>query len=142
VTTDKASRRRHADALRDVADELDPPKVDEPARLAPDVEDAVDAFARSPLGQHVGKVARAVRVPGVRGRPKSRAPTTKADARLLSARDVARFLRVRRETVALLILTRQIRTVEVNGRPRIPATEVDRLTREGFDVARSSRRRR
>jgi len=40
------------------------------------------------------------------------------------------------KTNAVVIDTGRIRTVTVNGRVRIPASEVERLAREGFDVTR------
>jgi hypothetical protein len=42
----------------------------------------------------------------------------------------------RTKTIAVLIDAKKIRTVKVNGRVRIPASEVERLAREGFDVTR------
>ena len=58
--------------------------------------------------------------------------------KLLSAAEAARRLGVSRgKTIAVLIDEGKIRTVPVNGRLRIPASEIDRLVREGFDVTRS-----
>jgi excisionase family DNA binding protein len=65
------------------------------------------------------------------------------DVRLLSAREAARRLGVSRgATIAELIAAGKLRTVRVNGRERIPASEVERLAREGFDARQSAPRRR
>jgi excisionase family DNA binding protein len=92
----------------------------------------------------VAKATKSVkRIRGLRGTSTPRAAATKPDARLLSAREVARRLGVSRgKTIGVLIDTGKIRTVVVNGRVKIPASEVERLTREGFDVTRSAPRRR
>jgi excisionase family DNA binding protein len=137
MTADKASRRRQADRLRDVADELDPPEVEPLPPLPGDVEATVRDFARSHIGKRVAKAAENIpRIPAVRRRPK-RLPEEKRDARLLSAREAARRLGVSRgKTIAALIDSGRLRTVTVNGRVRIPASEVERLAREGFDTTR------
>jgi hypothetical protein len=58
--------------------------------------------------------------------------------RLLSARAAARLLGVSRgKTIAVLIDTGKVRTVVVNGRKRIPLSEIERLSREGFDTRQS-----
>lgn len=67
----------------------------------------------------------------------SRASAKRAH-QLLSLREAARRLGVDRgTTLAELIEQRRLRVVHVNGRPRIPAAEVERLAQEGFDTSTS-----
>jgi excisionase family DNA binding protein len=62
-------------------------------------------------------------------------PRRGARGQLLSLREAARRLGIDRgATLATLLETRQIRGTKVNGRVRIPASEVDRLVRDGFDT--------
>src|SRR6266545_8300192 len=56
----------------------------------------------------------------------------RAECRLLSMREAARRLGVSRtRTLPDLIRDRRIRTVTVNGRPKVPMEEVERVEREG-----------
>jgi hypothetical protein len=65
------------------------------------------------------------------------------ERRLFSARAAAQMLGVSRgRTIAFLIDTGQVRTVEVNGRKRIPMSEIDRLASVGFDTRQSPGRTR
>jgi len=65
-----------------------------------------------------------------KARPASRPTTT--NAQLLSSREAARRLGVdRNTTLAKLIRTGQLRTVETSGRIRIPAAEVERFAKAG-----------
>lgn len=64
-----------------------------------------------------------------RERPKRR----NREARLVSKRAAARALGIDRSTTLEdLIHDKQIRTVPVRGHLRIPATEIERLTRDGI----------
>lgn len=64
-------------------------------------------------------------------------------AQLLSQREAARRLGVdRNTTLVALIRTGQLRTVEVNGKRKVPASEVERLAQEGFDSTMPEPRRR
>jgi excisionase family DNA binding protein len=74
-------------------------------------------------------------------RPRHRRP--RPDARLLSQREAAHRLGVDRNTTLVdLIRTGQIRTVEVNGKRKVPASEVERLAQEGFDTSQPEPKRR
>jgi len=68
----------------------------------------------------------------------------RAECRLLSMRQAARRLGISRtRTLPDLIRDRRIRTVTVNGRPKVPAHEVERIEREGtasFSVANKAKR--
>ena len=58
--------------------------------------------------------------------------------RILSQREAAKRLRISREsTLQYLIADKKIKTIMVNGKEKIPATEVERLSREGFCTNRS-----
>lgn len=62
-----------------------------------------------------------------------------APARLLSMRAAAERLRVSRSrTLAMLIREKRIRVVMVNGRPRIPASEIERIEAEGTEPANTN----
>ena len=64
-------------------------------------------------------------------------------AQLLSQREAARRLGIdRNTTLVALIQTGQLRTVEANGKRKVPATEVERLAQEGFDSTMPKPRRR
>ncbi len=61
----------------------------------------------------------------------------------LSYRQAAQLLRIDRGTTLKdAIETGNIKTVEVNGRRKIPLKEVQRVAEEGFDVRRARPRRR
>lgn len=66
-----------------------------------------------------------------------RGPAPRAPKSLLSLREVAKRLGIRNESVPDLIADRKLKTVKVNGKPKVPASEVERLAREGFDTRRS-----
>ena len=54
---------------------------------------------------------------------------------LLSFREAAKRLGVDRNKVLPELVRRgELRTVDVNGQKRIPAEEIERLARQGFDV--------
>src|SRR4051812_17622002 len=64
-------------------------------------------------------------------------------SKLLSLRQAARLLGIDRNiTLHELISSGQLKTVSANGKVRIPADEVERLCREGFDSTRAPRRPR
>lgn len=61
--------------------------------------------------------------------------SSRRSQQLLSLREAARRLGVDRgTTLAELIAQKRLRVVQVNGRPRIPAAEVERVSSEGFDT--------
>lgn len=54
---------------------------------------------------------------------------------LLSFREAARRLGIDRgRTLSELVARGELKVVDANGRKKVPATEVERLAREGFDV--------
>jgi excisionase family DNA binding protein len=53
---------------------------------------------------------------------------------ILSFREAAKSLGIGRDTLRILIRAGEVRTVQVNGRTRIPRLEVERLASEGFSV--------
>jgi excisionase family DNA binding protein len=65
------------------------------------------------------------------------------DRRLLSIATAAQRLGVSRNTtMRYLIQDRRIRTIKLNGRVRIPASEVERVEAEGFRPVRAGHRAR
>jgi hypothetical protein len=63
--------------------------------------------------------------------------------RLLSLREAARVLGVsRNRTLPVLIREGRVRVVTVNGKPKIPADEVERISREGTGAFTPSRAKR
>ena len=57
---------------------------------------------------------------------------------VLSLREAARQLGIdRNRTLKALLASGQVRTVQVNGKKKIPASEVDRLAQHGFDTSRT-----
>lgn len=59
---------------------------------------------------------------------------------LLSQREAAKLLGIGRDTLAELIGLKKLRTTKVNGQPRIPRSEVERLAEQGIDTTTSSHR--
>ena len=67
----------------------------------------------------------------------------KPEKRLLSFRQAAQRLGIdRNQALHILIKTKQLRTVQANGRTRIPLTEIERLAQEGFDLTRTPPRKK
>lgn len=63
----------------------------------------------------------------------------RGERRLLSMREAASMLGVSRtRTLPLLVKDRRIRVVTVNGRPKVPREEVERIEREGTGSFRPS----
>jgi excisionase family DNA binding protein len=57
---------------------------------------------------------------------------------LVTPADAAQMLGVSRgRTIQVLIDTGQLKSVQINGRTRIPMAEVERLAHQGFDVRQS-----
>ncbi len=66
----------------------------------------------------------------------------KEEKALLSLRAAAKLLGVARDsTLKELIVSGWLKTVDVNGRKKIPAAEVERLAHEGWELPQRSRRR-
>jgi excisionase family DNA binding protein len=62
---------------------------------------------------------------------------------MVSHREAARLLGIDRgTTLKALIEAGQIRTVQANGRVRIPLEEVERIADQGYDLSRSKPKRR
>ena len=62
---------------------------------------------------------------------------------VLSLREAARLLGIdRNRTLKALLASGQVRTVEVNGRTKVPLLEVERLAAQGFNIKRAHKVRR
>lgn len=73
---------------------------------------------------------------GISAELKSLKRASKPPKRIHSQREAVKLLGTSRRVLTILIATKQVKTVEVNGVEKIPATEVDRLSAEGWDVDR------
>ena len=108
--------------------------------MSPKVPNSIETILRLPTDVANGRLLARLIAETARFREELKSLMSRASSRrahqLLSLREAARRLGVDRgTTLAELIEQRRLRVVQVNGRPRIPAVEVERLAQEGFDTA-------